>query len=133
MNALRILLVAAAAIKIYGMRVFPGVRLDAFTRKCVGIVGCATLTFASPYEDAKAIPALEAATRAMTEKKERVVEERDVSSLPEASKKRKALALCKESSARRAAGYSSASSCTEAVMQGKYNDILNGVPAAGEY
>lgn len=131
MNSLLFLLAVAIAGTTNATKVlFPaGLNFNTIARRCAGIVGCVSVALSSPHQDARAIPALEAATRAMISKTERVVEDRDISSLPESGKKRKALALCKEYSSRNDAGYSSASSCTETVMRGDYNNILNGVSA----
>ena len=79
-----------------------------------------------------AIPVLEAATRAMLETKEKETEkEREFDSLPDGAKRRFALNLCKDSSARSAAGYSGAAACTEDVFKGNFKNIVEGVPIEG--
>ena len=102
-----------------------------FARKCLGIAGaCASITFSSPAPS-QAIPAFDGAMSAMTQTREKTVVERDFDNLPEASKKRKALALCKDSSARSSAGYGSASQCSNAVLQGNYEAIMKGGSSSG--
>ena len=102
-----------------------------FARKCLGVVGaCASITFSSPAPS-NAIPAFEGAMSAMTQTREKTVVERDFENLPEATKKRKALAACKDSSARSSAGYSSASVCSNAVLQGNYDSIMKGAASQG--
>jgi hypothetical protein len=102
-----------------------------FARKCLGIAGaCASITFSSPAPS-QAIPAFEGAMNAMTATREKTVVERAFDDLPEATKKRKALAACKDSSARSSSGYSSASQCSNAVLQGNYESIMKGASAAG--
>ena len=72
----------------------------------------------------------EKATRAMLETKEKKVDERDFSSLPDATKKRRALLACKGPTAK-AFGFNSQAACNEAVFKGDYTvaDPL-AVPAA---
>jgi hypothetical protein len=70
------------------------------------------------------IPAIEAATQAMLEKKERLVQERDVDKLPPAAKKRKAIALCKDSQALKSAGYLTTAKCIGDAIEGNYDKIL---------
>jgi hypothetical protein len=103
-----------------------------FARKCLGIAGaCASLSFSGPMP-AQAIPAFDGAMTAMTMKTEKTVVERDFDALPEGAKKRKALAACKDSSARSAAGYNSASICSNAVLQGNYESIMKGASDQGD-
>lgn len=103
-----------------------------FARKCLGLAGaCVSLSISSPTPSA-AIPAFEGAMNAMTMTREKSVVERDFEVLPEATKKRKALAACKDSSARSSAGYSSASQCSNAVLQGNYESIMKGSSARGQ-
>lgn len=52
---------------------------------------------------------------------------------PEAVKKRKALAMCKDSSALSSSGYTSASQCSNAVLQGNYESIMEGAAKGGTY
>ena len=72
-----------------------------------------------------AIDALDAAKDAMLVKKEKVLSERSVDSLPPAAKKRKALAICKDSASLKAAGYLTSAKCTSDVIDGNYDKILN--------
>ena len=102
-----------------------------FARKCLSIAGaCASFTLATPVPS-NAIPAFEGAMSAMTQTREKTVVERDFENLPEATKKRKALAACKDSSARSSAGYGSASQCSNAVLQGNYESIMKGAASNG--
>lgn len=82
------------------------------------------LTNTFPPSAAVAIDAFDAATRAMLEKKEKVVVTQEFNSLNPTAQKRKALALCKVSSTRENAGFSSANDCTKAVILGNF-DIIN--------
>lgn len=64
---------------------------------------------------------LEGATKAMMEKSERrFTDDRSFDALPLATKRRKALALCKSNEARENARYSSASVCTNDVLNDNY-------------
>lgn len=102
-----------------------------FARKCLGIAGaCASFTFSGPMPS-QATDAFDGAFSAMTAVREKTVVERDFANLPEATKKRKALAACKDSSARSSSGYSSASQCSNAVLQGNYDAIMKGAADGG--
>mmetsp|Transcript_7969 Transcript_7969/g.8121 ORF Transcript_7969/g.8121 Transcript_7969/m.8121 type:complete len:216 (-) Transcript_7969:210-857(-) len=71
--------------------------------------------------------AMSAAFNAMKETSSRSEgTEKAYDDLAPAAKKRKALSLCKDSSTRDSAGYSSASECTSAVLSGNYDTILLG-------
>lgn len=69
------------------------------------------------------IDAFDGAARAMAYKKERTVQDRAFDELPLAAKKRKALALCKDSTSRKAAGYYSGSECTNDVIVGNFRIV----------
>ena len=123
-------LLVLAAVCLADAAVLKSSRIHSGIRKVIGIVATAAITFTGPVIDnAYGIPALEAATRAMTEKKVKTVVERDFDSLPEGAKKRKALSYCKDNTPRKAAGYSSASECTEAVLSGNFDAIVKGAAA----
>ena len=82
-----------------------------------------------------AIDAFESATSAMFDKKEKTTIERSIDQLPPAAKKRKALALCKDSAVLKAAGYLTSASCTSDAIDGNYDRILQanaGVPVKQE-
>lgn len=84
-------------------------------------------TLSNSLNPVYAIDALDAATRAIaTAPKERVQTEKNFDDLSEGGKKRKAMRLCKNDVVRKAAGYSSASACTSAVMTGNYAITLSG-------
>ena len=90
------------------------------------LLGAAALSLPLPLPAFAANDALAAATRAMTQTKEREVRVRDFDQLPPAAKKRAALERCKDSSARRDGGFKSASECTAAVLSGDYSSIIGG-------
>ena len=95
-------------------------------QKVAAGLAVSVLTVAAPGNMVQArIDAFESATKAMTETRGKQSEDRDVSSLSPAAKKRRALLLCKESSSRKASGYDSASQCTNEVLSGNYDRILN--------
>lgn len=70
------------------------------------------------------IGALDAASKAMFDKKERIVEDREFSELPAAAKKRKAVSFCKDDRVLKAAGYQTAASCTSDAIDGNYDRII---------
>lgn len=72
---------------------------------------------------------LQAANREMTAKTDRFegTLSRKFESLPEGSRKRRALAACKDKDMRAAAGFSSASRCTSAVVDGDYDMIAKAI------
>ena len=108
-----------------------GFKFTSIARKCLGIAGaCASITFSGPTQS-QATDAFDGAMNAMTMTREKTVVERDFSNLPEATKKRKALAACKDSSARASSGYNSASQCSNAVLQGNYESIMKGAASGG--
>ena len=130
MSSFLVLIVTTALLLVSQAAVFNGVRFQTVLKKGCAFGGALFLPFADFKQPptAHAIPALEAATRAMTEKKEKTEEvDREFNSLPEGAKKRYALGLCKDSSARKAGGYDSSQECTEAVFQGNYKNIVEGV------
>lgn len=88
-----------------------------------GLVFSACTT--QPTSAIAGIDALDSATRAMMDTRKRTFEEKDVESLSPSAKKRKALAICKETSSRRATGYSTVAECTSAVLEGNYDSVLN--------
>lgn len=123
------LLLAFATVSVLGSSI-RGLKFQ-FARKCLGIAGaCASISFSAPAPS-NAIPAFEGAMTAMTMTREKTVVERDFEALPEGAKKRKALIACKDSTARSEAGYSSASQCSNAVLQGNYESIMKGAAARG--
>jgi len=67
-----------------------------------------------------AIDALDGALKAMTTTSEKKKDERTFDDLPLASKRRRALALCKDSDARKSAKYASSSVCTNDVLNDNY-------------
>ena len=71
--------------------------------------------------------ALTAANRAMKMTSEHETDERKFQSLPEGSKKRRAIAACKDKDLRAAAGYLSASKCTSDAVDGEYTDIAKAI------
>ena len=116
MSSFLVLIVTTALLLVSQAAVFNGVRFQTVLKKGCAFGGALFLPFADFKQPptAHAIPALEAATRAMTEKKEKTEEvDREFNSLPEGAKKRYALGLCKDSSARKAGGYDSSQECTE--------------------
>lgn len=74
-------------------------------------------------QPSNAIDAFDAATKAMTEKKEKVVSSSRDRETP-AAKKRRAVALCKDSDALKAAGYRTTASCTADAVEGNIDKIL---------
>ena len=116
------LVIVATVLLASQAAVFNGVRFQNALKKGCAFGGALFLPFADfQPPPAQAIPALEAATRAMTEKKEKTEEaDREFNSLPEGAKKRYALALCKDSSARRAGGYDSSQVCSLLISEHAY-------------
>jgi len=83
------------------------------------------------FEPAYGIDAFDAAANAMTAKKERVVvNSRDRDS--PAAIKRRAVALCKDEKALKAAGYRTTASCTVDAVEGRFDKILGGASAIPE-
>jgi len=101
-----------------------------FARKCISVGVCASISFSAPIPS-QAMDAFDGAMSSMLMKKEKSVVERNFDALPEAVKKRKALAMCKDSSALSASGYNSASQCSNAVLQGSYESIMEGAAKGG--
>ena len=66
--------------------------------------------------------ALSGAVSAMMDKSDKglVEDTRPFDQLPEAAKKRRALTYCKDTDKRKAAGYPTATACTEAVLKGNF-------------
>ena len=89
----------------------------------VGFLG-ASLPFTAIMPSFAANDAFVAAQKAMTEKSSREFVERDLKELPPASKKRKALAGCKDPAMRKAAGYLTASKCTSDAIDGQYDQMI---------
>lgn len=130
MSAIRLIIVALTIAVVSS--VFQGIRFQTL-RKGIAFAGAAVIPFMDfQPPNANAIPALEAATRAMTDKKEKDDSKgRDFATMPDGAKKRYALTLCKDNNARSLAGYSSAATCTEAVFAGNYKNIVEGTPIPG--
>ena len=82
-----------------------------------------------PVQSAYAgIDALDAANRAMHASVEKSESDgRDFNALPEGSKRRRAIAACKDKDLRVAAGYMSASKCTSDVIDGEYDTIAKAI------
>lgn len=85
----------------------------------------ASLPFVPIMPSFAANDAFIAAQKAMTEKSNREFGvERDLKDLPPASKKRKAIAGCKDPAMRKAAGYLTASKCTSDAVDGQYDQMI---------
>ena len=76
---------------------------------------------------AEANDAFEGAMKAMTSTKEKSIEDREFDELPKASKKRKAIEYCKDSSRLKNSVFKSPSDCTAAVIEGDFS-IVTGSP-----
>ena len=119
-------LIVTSALLLSQAAVFNGVRFQNALKKGCAFGGALFLPFADfQPPQAQAIPAFDAATRAMTEKKEKTEEvDREFNSLPEGAKKRYALALCKDSTARRAGGYDSTQECTTQTISTNSKSLI---------
>jgi len=71
--------------------------------------------------------AFEGAMKAMTSTKEKSFEDREFDELPKASKKRKAIEYCKDSTRLKNSVFKSPSDCTAAVIEGDFS-IVTGSP-----
>ena len=71
--------------------------------------------------------AFEGAMKAMTSTKEKSIEDREFDELPKASKKRKAIEYCKDSTRLKNSVFKSPSDCTAAVIEGDFS-IVTGSP-----
>ena len=81
----------------------------------------------SPISSSQANDAFEGAMKAMTSTKEKSVEDREFDELPKASKKRRAIEYCKESSRLKNSVFTTTSDCTAAVLEGDFS-IVTGSP-----
>lgn len=101
-----------------------------FTKKLTqGLLSIPLIFNPVSFQPSYAIDAFDAATKAMTEKKERVVSSSRDRDSP-AAIKRRAVALCKDSDALKAAGYRTSASCTADAVDGKFDKILGASSAA---
>jgi hypothetical protein len=118
------------AIVIICVSIVNGIDIGSITRAARNMgavfVASALCSFPHVLQPASANDALDAATRAMlTTKEKTTTAERAFDSLPDAAKRRRALQLCKDSDARRAAGYESSFDCTNSVFEGNFKIASN--------
>lgn len=102
-----------------------------FARKCFTACSISIGVSLLPIQVVSATDAFAGAMNAMSLQREKTVVERSFDNLPEGAKKRKALALCKDSSALKSAGYNSGSQCSSDVIKGNYDSIMTGASNQG--
>lgn len=93
-----------------------------FNKQFTAAIICSSTLAFNPIDNVALarIDAFDGAAKAMLSTKEKPQEEVSFDQLSDAGKKRKALALCKDGSKSKAAGYKSSAACTESVLNGNY-------------